>query len=157
MELPKGLLCLVIIYNIWIVSAQECANENDFNCRITKICIDSSLVCDKKYDCADRSDEENCSKYSAPNSMDVLCYAYMHVGSHFLMFKPNFQAVMHRNGTNVKMEHVYHRACDVMAIMIVPLKMMRPIAQTMSRITRLPNAQKMSLNVILTVFAFPLS
>lgn len=64
---------------------------------------------------------------------------------------------MHQTGSNVKMAHVYLRAYDVMAISIALLKMMRTIVNIMCHIMRLPNAQKMSSNVITTALASPLS
>lgn len=63
MKLPR-LLCIVVIYNICVVLAQEeCADEADFMCRSDKKCINSTLVCNQRSDCNDNSDEENCSKY----------------------------------------------------------------------------------------------
>lgn len=58
-------LCIVIICSSYIVLAQEqCPDENDFRCRTNNQCINATLVCDKKFDCADHSDEEDCGKNS---------------------------------------------------------------------------------------------
>lgn len=63
MKLPRP-LCIFVVYCICIARAQEeCEKETDFMCRSDKKCIDSSLMCNKKFECDDRSDEENCSKY----------------------------------------------------------------------------------------------
>lgn len=63
----RSLLWIVVIYSIRNARALEildegCEKETDFMCRSDKKCIDSSLMCDKKFDCEDKSDEESCSK-----------------------------------------------------------------------------------------------
>lgn len=64
MRIP-WLLCIVIISSTTIVWAQEeCPNETDFRCRSNQ-CINATLVCNKKFDCDDHSDEENCGECSA--------------------------------------------------------------------------------------------
>lgn len=63
MNLHRRLLCLAFVSLIYKnVAAQDCETDTDFMCRSDKKCIDSSLMCDKKFDCDDRSDEENCGK-----------------------------------------------------------------------------------------------
>lgn len=64
----RSLLCIAVVYGLRITQALEfhgdveCENETDFMCRSDKKCIDSALMCNKKFDCEDRSDEEGCSK-----------------------------------------------------------------------------------------------
>lgn len=60
----RSLLCIVVIYSVRVARAQEdeCERETDFMCRSDKKCIDSALMCDKKFDCEDQSDEESCGK-----------------------------------------------------------------------------------------------
>lgn len=47
---------------------EECENELDFMCRSDKTCIDSKKMCDKKHDCEDGSDEEDCGKICIYNN-----------------------------------------------------------------------------------------
>lgn len=54
-----NLAILIVIVNC---GAEECEKETDFMCRHDKKCIDAALMCDKRFDCDDQSDEENCGK-----------------------------------------------------------------------------------------------
>lgn len=57
-------LFFVGIVCIWphSVAAKECETDTDFMCRSDGKCIDSALMCNRRQDCSDGSDEENCGK-----------------------------------------------------------------------------------------------
>lgn len=58
------IIAIIFILHRNAKAEDECEKETDFMCRSEKKCIDSSLMCDKKFDCEDQSDEESCGKCS---------------------------------------------------------------------------------------------
>lgn len=81
MILVQRLLCIVIVSSLWqhVYSAEQCEKDTDFMCHSDKRCIDSKLMCDKNFDCADRSDEANCGKLACAKGV------FIHIG--FIRFK----------------------------------------------------------------------
>lgn len=64
MDLSLRLFSVAILCIIWphLIAARECEDDADFMCRSDGKCIESTLMCDHKFDCLDHSDEENCGK-----------------------------------------------------------------------------------------------
>lgn len=62
MNFYQRLLCVGILSIVClnVAASDECEKDTDFICRSDKKCIDSALMCDRKFDCDDHSDEENC-------------------------------------------------------------------------------------------------
>lgn len=48
---------------LWDWFVDKCNNDTDYVCRDYS-CVNKTLRCDGRYDCADRSDEYYCCKYA---------------------------------------------------------------------------------------------
>lgn len=135
MILCQWVLCVTTVCILFVSASAQCADEVNFVCRSDKKCISAALVCDRKFDCDDHSDEETCSRYTVfcMNST-VSC-----ISSEF------FEVVTHQNGISAAMAHAYLRPSDVMAISIV-----LQVKMTRRAVLRLQTVQKMN-SIVLTV------
>jgi len=76
-----------LLYQLKLMTVAACGS-NQFQCITGRNCISECQACDGTYDCADGSDEHNCSTYSTPFSLSNCIFSHL---CHFASFSSRQQ------------------------------------------------------------------
>lgn len=149
-----------LTYSYHFDTMSMCVNPKDFECS-KDICINSSLVCDGKFDCPNKSDEDDCGKFCR-----IFIHKIFFKNKTCLEEKKKHYFVLaiwqilnyanHRLGIVARTIKLALRTTTSATVtMIVRITMTKPIVSIMCRITKRFNVRKTNLRASLTKFAYP--